>query len=93
MVQDLNRVAKRLVNVLDLPADAILDLPRITITGNLEILIEKHKGIEKYTTEEVWLRMKDGLICISGRKLAIRMIARDDIKLEGIIEKIEFQHR
>ena len=89
MDQEVNRVVKRLVTSLDLPADVILDLPRITMIGNTEILIENHKGIEKYTSEEIWLRVKNGNMRIYGRKLAIRFIEKDDIKLEGFINSIE----
>ncbi|HHX01484.1 MAG TPA: sporulation protein YqfC [Firmicutes bacterium] len=89
MERGLSRVVKKLVSTMDLPADAILDLPRITMIGNTEMLIENHKGIEKYTSTDIRVRVKDGQMCISGRKLAIRFIDRDDLKLEGVITGIE----
>ena len=46
MDRGLDKVAKKLVKIMDLPADAILDLPRITMVGNTEVSIENHKGIE-----------------------------------------------
>jgi sporulation protein YqfC len=84
-----NRTVRKLTAALDLPADVVLDLPRITVIGNSEMLIEKHKGIERYTPEEIQLRVKDGVIRVYGRKLAVRFIEKDDIKIEGSIFTIE----
>ncbi|HKM17717.1 MAG: sporulation protein YqfC [Firmicutes bacterium] len=90
MDRGLDKVAKKLVKIMDLPADAILDLPRITMVGNTEVSIENHKGIEKYTSTETVIRFQSGQMRVYGRRLAIRFIDRDGLKLEGIIANIEF---
>ncbi|NMB38037.1 MAG: sporulation protein YqfC [Firmicutes bacterium] len=75
---------------MDLPSDVVLELPRITVIGNLEILVENHRGIQKYTSEQICLRVKGGIMSVNGRKLAIKIIEKDYIRLEGIIERIQF---
>lgn len=90
MVKSINKIASRFVSVLDMPSDIVLELPRIAMSGNREMLIENHKGIKLYTEEQICLRYKGGQIDIYGQKLKIRFIEKRDIKLEGIIKSIEF---
>lgn len=75
---------------MDLPADVLLELPRITVVGDVEIVIENHRGIHKYTSEEVCLRLKDSLLSISGKRLTIKFLEKNFIKLEGKINGIAF---
>lgn len=91
MDRGLNQMVKKLVGTMDLPADAILDLPKITMIGTGEMLIENHKGIEKYTSTEIRVRIKGGHMVVHGRRLAVRFIDRDDLKLEGVITSVEVE--
>ena len=34
--------------VVDLPKDLVLNLPRITLVGDLQLVIENHRGIEDF---------------------------------------------
>ena len=37
------RFLQNLTTAFELPADVVLNLPRITITGNVQLLMENHK--------------------------------------------------
>ncbi|MDI9450694.1 MAG: sporulation protein YqfC [Limnochordia bacterium] len=89
MERGLKKAAKKLVSTMELPADAILDLPRITMIGNTELMVENHKGIEKYTSTEVRIRITGGHMAIHGCRLIVRFIDKDDLKLEGVITNID----
>ncbi len=89
VARNISRLSHKLMKSLDLPSEIVLDLPKITMIGNRELLIENHKGIAKYTSEEVALRVKNGSLRIYGRKLTIRFLEKDDMQLEGFFHKIE----
>lgn len=74
--------------ILEIPDDLALDLPRITLVGNLNLNVENHKGIISYSTQEVRLRISDGYLIARGSGFALRSISRTDIFLEGEISSL-----
>lgn len=55
-------------SILDLPQDVIIDLPRITMIGNLHLYIENHRGVMVFTDRMLQLRLSVGQLVIEGRK-------------------------
>lgn len=78
------------VKQLSLPADLVLELPRITVVGQLHVYIENHRGLQTYTNTELVLASTDGMIRISGKEFVIKMMLPEEILLEGTIEDITF---
>lgn len=76
---------RMMADVLEIPQDLALDLPRITLVGNLNLNVENHKGIISYSANEVRLRVSDGYLIATGRGFALRSISRTDVFLEGEI--------
>lgn len=68
-----------------------MNVPHITVTGNREIYIENHKGIEVYTRELIRLSTPGGSVSIEGADLNIDSVRVSDIFISGIIRKIEFE--
>ena len=68
-----------------------MNVPHITVTGNREIYIENHKGIEVYTRELIRLSTPEGSISIEGHDMEIDAVRVSDIFISGTIEKIEFE--
>ena len=48
MEEKINKGREMLVDKFDLPAEIVMDIPKIIITGNKEITIENHKGISNF---------------------------------------------
>ena len=87
-----NRVDKFKYNiseVLELPKDVVLDLPKIILTGNIGITISNHKGIIEYTQEILRINSGIGIIKIEGEKLELKTILSEEIIVIGTIEKLE----
>ncbi|MGA9287283.1 MAG: sporulation protein YqfC [Anaerobacillus sp.] len=78
---------------LELPADAVMDLPRITIVGQLHIYIENHQGVLKFSNEEVRLLLKQGQLLIQGKDFILKTILPEEILLEGKIEHVSYLER
>jgi sporulation protein YqfC len=85
-----NKVQKWFVQHSDMPADVIMDLPRITMIGRLHIYIENHKGVLAFSKEELRLSMKQGQLLIIGQEFILKTILPEEILLEGSIRKVEF---
>lgn len=84
-------LGRRLASTLELPEDVILDLPRVTVLGGLQVTVENHKGIVLYSPERVVVGMTKGRIHISGRELVIGVIHEEEITVSGIVEGVTFE--
>jgi len=77
------------VNVLEIPQDVALNLPRITMVGNLQLIIENHKGIVEYTEKKIRVLVTRGYLEINGENLILRNIYSDEIMINGEIAGIK----
>lgn len=84
------RVRNALSRALDVPGDTISDLPILHVTGACEAMIENHKGIQKFNSEELILYSSIGSIRITGKKLKILNINSHELILTGIIESVQY---
>ena len=83
-------VKKSLAEILELPKDIILDIPKITMVGNLQLYIENHKGIIEYTTNRIRINTKSGSLRIIGKNLLLKNIVVEEIVIVGEIQQVEF---
>jgi sporulation protein YqfC len=89
--RDRTRQLERAVtDYLELPADAVLDLPRLTVVGNNRLVVENHRGISEYQPDRVRLQLTTGVLEIQGTGLTLREIRPDAIALEGSIQSIHY---
>ncbi|MDQ7864114.1 sporulation protein YqfC [Peribacillus frigoritolerans] len=79
-----------MTKTMDLPQDVMMDLPRITMIGQLHIYIENHRGLLAFTDSEVRLMLKNGQLLIKGNAFVIKTILPEEIMLEGKIDKVYF---
>ena len=82
----LDRVADR----FDLPGDALVDHPRVTIIGGGRVLVENHKGITEYGTEEIAVAGKKMTLKIIGADLELRAMNINALLITGNIFRLEF---
>ena len=91
MAHDWSQQLKQLiVKRMDLPEDVMMDLPRITMIGQIHIYIENHRGLLAFTDKEVRLMLKHGQLLIKGSSFVIKTILPEEILLEGKIEQVLF---
>lgn len=84
------RIGPLLTKYLDLPSDVMLELPRITIIGQIHVYIENHKGLVVYSDNELTVRANRGLIQIAGSSFVLKTMLPEEILLEGTITDIKF---
>ena len=88
-MRDYNKVSK----FLEILREVISNVPKITITGFDEILIENFKGIIEY--EDFFARISTaiGNININGFNLKLNQMTDDDLLVSGKIENIDFEEK
>lgn len=85
------RLQQQFANFLDIPKEVILDLPKITMLGNVQVVIENHKGITEYTSMVVRVNTSMGEYSITGEGLSLRSILPEEIAIEGKIEAVSIK--
>lgn len=84
----VGRVRSWMAKNMDLPQDVMMDLPRITMIGQIHIYIENHRGLLTFTDKELRLLLKRGQLLIKGKSFVIKTILPEEILLEGKIDQV-----
>ena len=85
------RKPRKIDRMLEMPKEVYTNLPKITITGFDEIIIENFKGILEYETYYVKIKTYIGIVTLSGNNFNLENLTNDNIKVTGKIESIEFE--
>lgn len=88
MSGDKKKRMEILANYLELPKDLLMNLPRITLVGDMQLHIENHRGIIEYTKEKIRISISIGELVIIGEVLMLRNIFPDEIAVEGKIKAL-----
>lgn len=87
----LRRVESSLVELLDLPADVVFDLPRLTVIGNRRVVVQNHRGIVAYTPRQVRVGATGGEVEITGEELQLEAILSEEVVVRGRIARINLR--
>lgn len=82
---------RRLAEMLDLPADVTLELPRILLMGPLQLAIENHRGLIEYTGDRITVGVPKGQVTVEGEELVIGTITNEEITVLGRIRALRFE--
>lgn len=82
---------QQVANFLDIPRDLLMDLPKLVLTGDVQLSIENHRGILAYTAEVVRVSTTIGELEVTGLDLTLKNILPDEIMIEGRIKTIAFR--
>ena len=80
---------RRLDKILEIPEEVYTNVPKITITGFSEIILENYKGILEYEEFFASISTHIGIVNINGYNLNLEKMTNDNIKITGKIESIE----
>ncbi|MBE0466135.1 MAG: sporulation protein YqfC [Candidatus Desulforudis sp.] len=89
--RDLRKKVRRtMADILEIPGEIALDLPKIILVGNVQVIIENHRGIVEYSADSVRVVVPAGEVTVRGRELVLRNILPDELCIEGRIESLGF---
>lgn len=81
----------RIDRLLEIPQEIYSNVPKITITGFNEMIIENFKGILEYEDYYIRINTSLGIINVNGYELRLENMTNDDIKITGKIEKFDIE--
>ncbi|WP_438446229.1 sporulation protein YqfC [Gorillibacterium sp. sgz5001074] len=76
--------------ILDVPPDITMDLPRLTMIGNMRLYIENHRGVLHFSDQHLKLALSKGSLEIRGANLVIRTIMPEEVLVEGAILELKY---
>ena len=86
----MDELRRFLSRFLELPEDLLLDLPRLTLIGDLQVLIENHRGLRAFSPEYVIVETAKGQLEVHGASLHIGAVDREAIIVTGAIVSVRF---
>lgn len=87
----MRRFSEFVADTMRVPKDAAMDLPRLSVCGDREIYIENHKGLAEYTDTDIRVKMRGGIMHISGEKLKIIVMKYGSIVINGIFSAVVYE--
>lgn len=78
-------------NMLELPKEICLELPKIAIIGFEEMTVENYQGVLEYEDFYIKLKTKIGTININGIGLKLEKITEENLKVKGKINSINIE--
>jgi sporulation protein YqfC len=80
---------ERFAGSLELPQDVLLDLPKATLIGGLQLQIENHKGVLEYTPQKIRINTSQGEVVVTGARLTIGSIFQQELVIDGRISNVQ----
>lgn len=85
------RFSAKIAEYFELPSDVVLNLPRLILTGDQQLVVENHRGLKLYSRSEVCLQTTVGILMVSGEDLNIKLITVDQVEIDGRITRVEWR--
>ena len=82
---------RRIDKILEIPEEIYSNIPKLTIIGFNEIVLENYKGILEYEEYFASISTHIGIVNINGYNINLEKMTNDDIKITGKIESIELE--
>ncbi len=82
-----------MVETLDVSADLVFDVPRLTLIGSLQLIVENHHGLLAFAPTRVVIGTRDGCIVVEGRDLGLAAVREGEIVVRGCVTGIAFAAR
>ena len=76
---------------LQVPDETLTTLPVFYGMGRHRLRVENYSSVQSYQEEKIVLLCPKMSVTIVGKKLQITCINKDEVVIEGVIRKIEYQ--
>jgi len=81
---------KMAADMLEVPKDSLLNVPRITLIGGMHVFVENFQGIVEFRDDRLRLALTQGGLTVHGRELVIKTIQPSEVVIEGNISGIHY---
>lgn len=87
---DKKKIKEKVSELLELPREVVLDVPKLVFIGNNDLTIENYKGIIEYNDKVIRINTSTSMIKLTGQNLEIKTITAEEILIGGNISTLEF---
>lgn len=85
------KFSSRINNLLEIPQEVSTSLPKITVVGFRQMLVENYKTILEYQDFYIRLSTEIGILNINGFELNLKEMTTDDLLITGKIDSVDFE--
>ncbi len=85
------KIKREMSDILEIPSDVLMDLPKIILLGDVQVFIENHRGIVEYSSDRVRIHVKEYEVVITGENLRLKNVFTDEIQVEGKINGVQLK--
>ena len=82
---------ERLCHALDVPPDLFPNETFIELRGRSSLCVSGAGGVTLYTDRQVRFALRDGELCIKGRRLCCTSYHKDSATVDGLICSVSFE--
>ena len=82
-------IARKISEVLEIPPEAMLNIPKITVVGKERVHVENYIALLDYKKDNIRLKYQGGVIDISGKNFEIKVIGEENIVISGEINSVK----
>ena len=85
------QMKRRVFEALDLPEEVLPGVPKMTLCGREDLLIENHRGVLEYGEERVRILTEMGVVCITGEELMLSELGTERIYVRGRVNSCLYE--
>ena len=89
LTKKLSQVGQDALERLELPVNLAKGVARIELLGNREVYMDRHCGVLAYTTENIDVNGGTVVVRFYGRELRLLVMTGQELRITGVIERIE----
>ena len=84
----IKNTRNKIEKLLEIPIEVTTNIPKITLIGFNQLMIENYMGVIEYEEYLVKINSSIGIIIIEGNKMNLNQINENDVLISGAISKI-----
>lgn len=84
----IKNTRNKIEKLLEIPVEVTTNIPKITLIGFNQLMIENYMGVIEYEEYLVKINSYIGIIIIEGNKMNLNQINENDVLISGVISKI-----
>ena len=88
-----SKLWSKVTEAADLESEPCPKLPLVEIVGEHRVLVENHRGVCAYGTEEIGIRAGYGVLYICGQHLELTRMTGQQLLITGQIEQVKLCRR
>jgi sporulation protein YqfC len=84
----IKNTRNKIEKLLEIPVEVTTNIPKITLIGFNQLMIENYTGVIEYEEHLVKINSSIGIIIIEGNKMNLNQINENDVLISGVLSKI-----